>query len=292
MGTLYLVSTPIGNLEDLSPRAARVLGEVGLILAEDTRRTRGLLSHLGLSTPLASLHAHNEQSRAPEVLERLESGQSLAVVSDAGTPLVSDPGERLLSRVIEAGHDVVPLPGPSAVLAALAASGLPAVPFTFLGFPPRKGKERREWLDVAADAPGTLVAFESPHRTGALLSDLADRCGARRNAVVGRELTKVYEEFRRGTLEDLASYYLDDPPRGEVTVVVAPGARTAGGREVDRVACRVLATALIAQGASPSRAAKECAARLDIPKNLAYEIVLALRSEGEGAVASGEDPMA
>lgn len=289
MGTLYLVSTPIGNLEDLSPRAARILGDVGLILAEDTRRTRGLLSHLGLSTPLESLHAHNEESRIPEVLERLAGGQALALVSDAGTPLVSDPGERLLARVIEAGHDVIPLPGPSAVLAALAASGLPAVPFTFVGFPPRKGKERRAWLDMVADLPGTVVSFESPNRTATLLSDLAERCGPDRRAVVTRELTKVHEEFRRGTLEELSSYYLGDSPRGEVTVVMAPGEEVAESHHVDRAACEALATALLAEGASPSRTAKECAARLGIPKNLAYEIVIALRSEGDDTVSPGED---
>lgn len=288
-GTLYLVSTPIGNLEDVTGRAARVLGEVDAVLAEDTRRTRKLLSHLGLSTPLVSLHAHNEEARAPRILERLDRGERLALVSDAGTPLISDPGERLLRHVLEAGHDVVPLPGASAVLTALVASGFPTIPFSFLGFVPRKGRERREVLDRVAASRETVVLFESPERTSALLADLARRCGGARDAVVAREMTKLHEEFRRGTLEDLARYYqAEAPPKGEVTVVVAPGPgdSDAGASET---AARSLAETLLEEGASPSRAAREVASRLRIPRNQAYQLVHELQAS-VGAHGASADP--
>lgn len=276
MGTLYLVSTPIGNLEDLSPRALRILGEVHSVLAEDTRHTGLLLKRLGLTTPLLSLHQHNEEARVAQVLERLEGGQSLALVSDAGTPLVSDPGERLARQVAEAGHRLVPIPGPSAVLTALVASGLPTLPFTFLGFVPRKGKERSQFLERVAGSRETSVLFESPERTGALLLALAEQCEEGRLASVGRELTKLHEEFRRGTLHDLAAYYHEHPPRGEVTVVVAPAPEEGISEGVDEEAGRLLAMALLADGSTPSRAAREVARRLGISRNRAYELVQSL----------------
>jgi 16S rRNA (cytidine1402-2'-O)-methyltransferase len=215
MGTLYLVSTPIGNLEDVTARAGRILGEVEAVLAEDTRRTSILLRHLGIARPLLSLHGHNERARTAEVLDRLGASQDLALVSDAGTPLLSDPGERVVRRVVEAGHAVVPVPGPSAILAALVGSGLPALPFAFLGFAPRKGSERTRLLERVADSAETVILFESPERTGALLEDLAAVCGPERPVAVARELTKVHEEFRRGTLGDLVPYYREQAPRGE-----------------------------------------------------------------------------
>lgn len=278
MGTLYLVCTPIGNLEDLSPRALRVLSESGAVLAEDTRRTKGLMQHFGLSTPLLSLHAHNEEARLEEVLSRLSKDGNLSLVSDAGAPVVSDPGARLVRAAIDHGHAVVPIPGPSAVLSALIGSGLPAVPFTFLGFLPRKGKERAHALDRVAQATETVVMFESPERLKALLSELAEACGGERSATVAREMTKFHEEFRRGTLDVLVRHYESEgKPKGEVTVVVAPSEEDLTRTEVDEEVAISFAGELLKRGRTPSRAAKELAARMRIPRNLAYELVLRVR---------------
>ncbi len=273
MGILYLVSTPIGNLEDLTPRARRILAEVDLVLAEDTRRTGLMLHHLGIRVPLRSLHRHNEESRVQGVLDRLSAGESIALVSDAGTPLVSDPGERLVARAIQEEHTIAPLPGPSAVLAALVGSGLPTLSFAFLGFVPRKGKDRAALLERVAGARETVVVFESPERTAALLAALAQECGPGRRASVARELTKVHEEFRRGTLEELAAYYAEHPPRGEVTVVVGAAEADALPPVIDDEAALALGRALLDQGVSPSRAARELAERLGISRNRAYALL-------------------
>ena len=275
-GTLYLVSTPIGNLEDVTRRAARVLSEVSRVLAEDTRRTQVLLDHLGVRVPLVSLHEHNEAERASQVLQWLDAGEDLALVSDAGTPLISDPGARVVKAVAGAGHAVVALPGPSAVLAALVSSGLPTERFVFLGFPPRKGGERAELMDRVAGSAETVVVFESPERLGALLADLAEACGEERRVAVARELTKVHEEIVRGTLAEAVHYYDGNPPRGEVTVVVAPAEASAAPDTADRAAARSLAGALMAEGAKPSQVAREVARRLGVPRNVAYEIVMTL----------------
>ena len=221
-GSLFLVATPIGNLEDVTLRALRVLREAGLVLAEDTRRTRILLERHGIAARPVSLHAHNEAARCDEVLAALAAGRTVALVSDAGTPLVSDPGERLVAAAIEAGYAVVPVPGASAVLAALAASGLPPLPFAFVGFPPRRARARTALFDSYRGRPETLVLFESPHRTAATLRALADALGDRR-ACVARELTKLHEELARGTLAELAERYREGA-RGEVTIVVAGAA--------------------------------------------------------------------
>lgn len=297
VGTLYLVSTPIGNLEDLSARAVRILGAVDSVLAEDTRRTRRLMRHFELLTPLVSLHAHNEEARLGKALSSLgKKGGSLALVSDAGTPLVSDPGERLVRRALAEGHQVVPIPGPSAVLSALVGSGFPTVPFSFLGFVPRKGKERVQCLERVAEARDTIVLFESPERLTALLSALAERCGSDRRAIVAREMTKLYEDFRRGTLEALARYYTaEGKPRGEVTVVIAPGEGDASRVSVDEEEVHVLARELLNMGTSPSRTARELASRLNITRNRAYELVLSMlpipeSSEGRAALGGELDP--
>jgi 16S rRNA (cytidine1402-2'-O)-methyltransferase len=279
MGVLYLVSTPVGNLEDLSPRAVRILGEVAVVLAEDTRHSGALLRHLGISTRLLSLHAHNEAARIDEVLRRLDAGDPLALVSDAGTPLVSDPGERLVARLLAEGHQVVPIPGPSAVLHALVGSGFPSVPFTFLGFLPRKGRERTERLERIASSFETIVLFESPERTVDLLKELEKRCGPDRRVAVARELTKVHEEFRRGTLAELLAGYGDTSPRGEVTVVIAP-AEGSDEPLVDEEAVTAMALSLIEEGMPPSAAAKEVAKRLGIPRNRAYDLVQTARNQG------------
>lgn len=272
MATLFIVSTPIGNLGDLSPRAAECLRTSDRILAEDTRRTRVLGEHVGARAPMVSLHAHNEAERTGHVLGWLEAGETLTLVSDAGTPMISDPGGRLVDAVASAGHQVVPVPGPSAVLAALVASGMPGDRFSFLGFAERKGRRRTDTLERVHGSAETVILFESPHRLVRLLDDLAEVCGPDRRVAVARELTKVYEEIRRGTLQEVAGYYRENPPRGEVTVVVAPD-ESAPDDAGTRARARVLARELLDEGRKPSEVAKEVSRRLALPKNAAYAIV-------------------
>ena len=220
-GTLYVVATPIGNLGDLSPRAVEVLGGVELIACEDTRRTGKLLHLAGIPSPgLLRVDMHTEEARTARVLDVLTGGGDVALVSDAGTPAVSDPGRRLVAATAEAGHRVVPVPGPSAVLSALAASGLVADRFVFEGFLPRKGAERRRRLAALAAEPRTVVLFEAPTRVGATLGDLAAVCGGEREAVVARELTKLHETVHRGDLAGLREEFAEGA-RGEIVVVVA-----------------------------------------------------------------------
>jgi 16S rRNA (cytidine1402-2'-O)-methyltransferase len=273
VATLYLVSTPIGNLGDLTARAAEVLTSVDRILAEDTRRTRVLTRHVGSTAPLTSLHEHNEKERIRAVLAWLDAGETLALVSDAGTPLVSDPGGKLVEAAWEAGHSVVPVPGPSAVLAALVASGLPADRFSFHGFPERRGRARARLLERVGHAEESTVLFESPNRLVRLLDDLARTCGAGRRVAVARELTKLHEEVVRGTLEEAAAYYREHPPRGEVTVVVAGEVPARERDELPEEEARALASRLLGEGSRPSAVAREVAARLDLPRNVAYRIV-------------------
>ncbi len=223
MGTLYVVATPIGNLEDVTLRALRVLAEVDQLFAEDTRRTRVLLDRHGIAARPRSLHAHNEAARGEEVLRELRAGKRVALVSDAGTPLVSDPGERLVAIAAEDGHDVVPVPGPSAVTSALVASGMDATPFTFVGFLPRKAGLRATRLAELAARSETLVLFESPKRLAATLAELREAFGSDRRACVARELTKLHEEVLRGTLAELGERFAEEP-RGEITIVVAGAA--------------------------------------------------------------------
>jgi len=218
VGVLFIVATPIGNLEDVTLRALRVLAECDLLLAEDTRRVRKLLDRHRIEARPLSLHAHNEAERVDRVLAALEGGGRAALVSDAGTPLVSDPGERLVRAVIDAGHAVQAIPGPSAALAALTVAGLPAERFTFVGFLPRKAGARAALLERLADAPETLVFFESPSRLAATLTELSERLGPR-PACVARELTKLHEEAARGSLPELAERFAEGT-RGEVTLVV------------------------------------------------------------------------
>jgi len=219
VGTLYLVATPIGNLDDMTLRAVHVLESVPLIAAEDTRHTLKLLTHFGLRRPLVSLHARNEDRQLQTILNRLEQ-HDVALVSDAGTPALSDPGVRLVSAAIAAGYPVVPVPGPSAVLAALVSSGLPTNQFTFLGFLPRKRGELERVIRDAGEAKRTFVFFESPHRVQKTLAIMASALGPR-SLVVAREITKVHEEFLRGTPATLLEHFAKSPPRGELTVVVA-----------------------------------------------------------------------
>jgi len=276
LATLYVVSTPIGNLADLTYRGAEVLARAYRVVAEDTRRTRILLRHYGIETPVTSLHAHNEAQRCRLVTCWLEEGHDVALVADAGTPLICDPGERVVASVLRKGYPVVPIPGPSAVLSALVISGLPTVPFTFHGFPPRKAKLREQLLERIATAPETTVLFEAPNRLVELLTDLARRCGPERSVAVARELTKVHEDCFRGTLEDARRYYERVPPRGEVVVVVGGCAATREGDVTSDAEARALARALVASGKRPSAVARDLVARLGLPRNRAYRIVQSL----------------
>jgi 16S rRNA (cytidine1402-2'-O)-methyltransferase len=222
--TLFLVATPIGNLEDITLRALRTFREVAVIAAEDTRRTRNLLSHYDIRTPLLSLHDHNERDRAPALIGRLQAGDAIALVSDAGTPLISDPGFLLVREAISAGIRVEAIPGPSALTAALAVSGLPVDEFTFLGFPPSRAGPRATWFASRAGRPGTLVLFEGPHRVRATLADIHARLGDR-FVVVARELTKVHETITRGWVSDLLTGPLEH--RGELVILVSDQVRGA-----------------------------------------------------------------
>lgn len=267
-GRVYVVATPIGNLEDLSPRAQRVLASVDWIACEDTRRTARLCSRFDIRTPRLSLHAHNERRRIPELVARLGAGASLALVSDAGTPLISDPGARLVEAAIEARIPVVPVPGPSAPLAALVASGLPALPFTCIGFLERRGGRRRSQLEALRQAPGTLIVFEAPGRVNATLRDLGRVLGNRRVAVA-RELTKRYEQIVRGRLQSLEI----SAERGEFTLVIAPGEpapAAPGERELkDAIA------ELLDSGTTPRDAARILADRFGLARSDAYARVQA-----------------
>ena len=218
-GTLYLVSTPIGNLEDITLRALRVLKEVELIAAEDTRRTRRLLRHYQISRPLISYHDHNKEARSPSLLEKLNSGKSLALVSDAGTPGISDPAFYLVRLAIQHGVPVVPVPGPSALISALIVSGLPPDRFAFEGFLPAKSGRRRRKLKALAGEERTILFFESPYRLKRTLEDILEIMGDRR-ATVARELTKKFEEVTRGTVTQLLEHYGEKKPRGEVVIVL------------------------------------------------------------------------
>jgi 16S rRNA (cytidine1402-2'-O)-methyltransferase len=219
-GTLFVVATPIGNLEDITVRALRVLREVALIAAEDTRRTSHLLARHAIATPTTSLHEHNEAAKSASLVARLQRGESIALVSDAGTPTVSDPGKRLIREAIDAGIRIEPVPGPSAVLAALAASGLPTESFTFLGFPPTRSKARADWFERARQVAGTIVFFEAPHRIRQSLGDLHRLVGDC-EVTLGRELTKIHEELVRGPISQVLSQPFNE--RGEFTVVAFIG---------------------------------------------------------------------
>lgn len=218
-GRLFVVATPIGNLADITLRALRVLGSVDVIAAEDTRTSRKLLSHHGIRTPLVSYHAHNEALRTHELLDRMERGESVALVSEAGTPSISDPGYRLIREAIAAGVAVEPIPGPSAILAALVVSGLSSDAFVFEGFLPRRRTERKRRLEGLSGEPRTLVFFEAPHRLDQSVTDLLDVLGDRRVALC-RELTKVHEEVRRGTLSELVESLRRRPVKGEIVLAV------------------------------------------------------------------------
>jgi 16S rRNA (cytidine1402-2'-O)-methyltransferase len=220
-GCLYLVATPIGNLEDITLRALRVLKEADLIACEDTRQTQKLLQHYAIHKEMVSYHVHNELTRAPELVIQLEEGAQVALVSDAGTPVVSDPGHRLVVLCLRHHIPVVPIPGPSAFVAALAASGMPTEEFMFAGFLPPRAGARRKKLDALKSEPRAIVLYEAPHRLAETLADAADILGAR-HAVVAREVTKIHEEFLRGSLGELRDAARLRAPRGEITLLIGP----------------------------------------------------------------------
>jgi 16S rRNA (cytidine1402-2'-O)-methyltransferase len=277
-GTLYVVATPLGNLSDLTPRAARILAAVDVVAAEDTRRARILLGVSGGHPRLLSLHAHSPPARTRQVIALLAGGKSVALVTDAGTPSVSDPGADLVRQAREAGCTVTVIPGPSAVAAALSVSGLPADRYIFLGFIPRRGRERRRLLDQVAASDLTAVIFEAPTRLARLLDDLTARCGSERRVAVARELTKIHEDVRTGTLAELSGYYRDGPVRGEITVVVAGAAAGAGATDATAPVIHLedRARALLGQGVTRRDAAGRIAKEYGLPRNEAYRRVNAL----------------
>jgi len=280
-GTLYLVSTPIGNLEDITLRALRVLEEVAMVACEDTRHTARLFDRHGIDTPRTSLHEHNEKEKSRQLLKRLAAGDDLALVSDAGTPAVSDPGYRLVHTAVEAGIRVVPIPGPSAALAALTASGISTAGFAFLGFLPPKRAARLKTLVEAATLPLALILYEAPHRLEACLTDMVDVLGPGRRMAVARELTKLHEEVLRGTTEEMLEHFMKTKPRGEITMVVAPVEKPRlkpGGQlpgDLDDQALGSFVNWLIGERGLKRKAASELAASLlGVPKSRAYNASL------------------
>ena len=252
----------------MSYRAVEVLSSAALVIAEDTRHSRRLLDHYRITTPLASYHEHNEAKETPRLVARLRAGDSIALISDAGTPLISDPGSRLVAAALEADVPVIPIPGPSSVMAALVASGMSLERFTFYGFLPRKGKERGEAVKEIVDSRATVVIFEAPSRVGATLEALVQAGAGDREAVVARELTKQFEEFRRGSVGELATLYADTDPKGEVVLVIA-GAEPP---EVSESELSDAARKLRASGKRPREVMDHLVGALGAPRNLAYRI--------------------
>ena len=267
---LYLVSTPIGNLADITLRALEVLAAADVVYAEDTRHTQRLFQAHGIETPLRSLHEHNEAGRIVEVMDRLRAGAAVALVSDAGTPLVSDPGYRLVDAASSSGVAVVPIPGASAVLAALVASGLPTDRFAFLGFVPRKGGDRQAALQRVAEAAQTVVLYESPHRLERLLASLEETCGPQRRVAVARELTKMHESIFRGSLSEARAAFAETRVRGEITVVVAAD-DTSTAVDEDRIQAFLHEAG--SSGVAGTELVRELIDRFGLKKNEAYRRV-------------------
>ena len=279
-GSLFVVSTPIGHLEDITFRAVRILGQVNLVAAEDTRHSRKLLSHYEISTPLISFHDHNKEQRTPELVARMKSGDSVALITDAGTPSISDPGYFLVRGAIGAAIPVVPIPGPSAVVAALSISGLPTDSFLFVGFVPRKATRRDQLLRNVKYQPATLVFYESPRRMSGLLGSLVEVLGDRK-AVMARELTKVYEEVLRGPLTTILENIAGrESVRGECTLLVE-GYEAPGATENEVIKKHLLEIRSEETGASVSDLVKTVAKRHDIPRKAVYDEALRLQRDGK-----------
>ena len=274
---LYLVATPIGNLADITLRALETLAAADLVACEDTRVSRVLLERYGIRRRTTAYHEHNAAEAGPKLIAALEGGQSVALISDAGTPLVSDPGYRLVGEAIERGIRVVPIPGPSAPLAALTASGLPSDTFLFAGFLPSKAGQRQTRLEELLAVPATLIFFESPRRLAETLGAMAKVLGAARPAAIGRELTKTFEEMRPGTLGALAAHYAEaDTPKGEIVICVGPPQRTEGPADIDRLLLSLSAEM------PTSKAAAEAAKMTGGQKQALYRRLLELKDAGGG----------
>lgn len=272
-GKLYLVGTPIGNLEDITLRALRILREVDLIAAEDTRHSRKLLTHFGISKPLTSYFDHNKGVKGAAILAKLQEGLSVALVTDAGTPCISDPGYQLVRDAVSAGVPVVPIPGPSAALAALSASGLPSDAFLFAGFLPNRQGKRRERLEQLSGEPRVVILYEAPQRLAATLADIAAICGDR-ELVIARELTKVYEEFIHGRAGEIALRLQERPVKGEVVVLLTPAAPAADERGAS---VTIVLERLMAEGLSLKDAVREATAACGRPRGEVYEAALQLK---------------
>lgn len=276
-GILYVVATPIGNLEDITFRAVRILKEVSLIAAEDTRHSRKLLAHYSIQTPLVSCHEHNESSRLPEFIEILRSGRDIALVSDAGTPSISDPGYRLARACAEAGFSVIPIPGPSAVTAGLSVSGLPTDTFTFVGFVSRKQGRRRAELAGLRTHPATLIIYESPRRLIRLIEELADEFGPHRQAMLAREISKLHEEYLRGTLQTLLSdLKAREQIRGECALFVK-GYDTASDIPPESDLDQEILASLDSPDMKTSKLAKALAKKYNLSKNEVYQRIVSLQ---------------
>jgi 16S rRNA (cytidine1402-2'-O)-methyltransferase len=275
LGTLYLVATPIGNLADITHRALQILKDVDLIACEDTRHTHKLLQHYGIATRTISYHEHNEQQRATQLIDSLKQGSDIAVVSDAGTPSISDPGFRLVRAAIENEIPVVPVPGPSALIAALIAAGLPTDEFFFAGFLPPRSNARRARLSELQSVPGTLIFYEAPHRLATTLKDAHEILGER-EAVVARELTKVHEEVRRGLLSELSMHYENEEPRGEIVLLID---RTVIGATTNQpVSVAALVDQFEQDGMDHRAALKKAARELGLSRAEAYRKLIAERN--------------
>lgn len=271
-GTLYILATPIGNLDDITIRALKILQEVDLIAAEDTRHSKKLLAHFAVTTPLTSYHEHNEDIKSRELVRQLLDGKNIALITDAGTPTIADPGYRLLVGAIAAGVKIVPIPGPSAVTAALSAAGMPTDRYIFEGFLPPKGGKRRERLESLRSDPRTLVFYEAPHRIAECLTDILSILGDR-YLVIARELTKLHEEFLRGKVSELQRVVAEREPRGEMTLIVA-GAEEA--KTITETELLQQIKQLKAQGLRDKEIATQLAERYRYPKNAIYRLALTL----------------
>jgi 16S rRNA (cytidine1402-2'-O)-methyltransferase len=276
-GTLYIVATPIGNLEDMTYRAVRVLKEVDLVAAEDTRHSLKLLNHFNISKSLTSYFDHNQQFKGERILNALRQGKSVALISDAGTPCISDPGYNLVRDAVAEGIAVIPVPGACAAIAALSGSGLPSDSFTFAGFPPARQGKRRAFLSGLAGLPGTLVLYEAPHRLEETLQDIRDTLGERQ-VVVARELSKIYEEFLRGPVSEVIAAAAGGKARGEIVVLIAPGEAP---REVAEELDTLLVRLMDQEGLSVKDAARKAAEITGVSRSEAYTEALRLKNNAQ-----------
>lgn len=275
-GILYIVATPIGNLEDITFRGVRTLKEVDLIAAEDTRHSRKLLSHFGIATRMTPYHDHNELLKTDYLIEILQSGQNIAIITDAGTPCIADPGYRVVQAAVAAGIRVVPIPGASALATAVSASGLPSDRFVFEGFlPPKQGKRLAKLVELKHE-PRMMIFYEAPHRLAATLMDMQTAFGSRQ-AVVARELTKIHEEFRSGTLEELAGLYSGQQVKGEIVIMVSPPATAAAEDSLD--AAQLLRTLLAGNKLSLKDAVRQAALETGISRSTLYNMALHVRQQ-------------